>query len=89
MVLEDAGNGGVVVCAGPDDGVGRGGHVEVGVGVDRLGGEEDVGGLARGDDQGLDGERLDIDGVDLDDGEGVVGDGEEELVVERGVDEAQ
>ena len=89
MVLEDAGDGGVVVDVGPEDGVERGGHVEIGVGVDRLGREEDVGGLARRDDQGLDGERLDVDGVDLDNGERVVGDREKELVVERSVDEAQ
>ena len=89
LVLEDAGDGGVVEGGRPAGGVGPGGHVVVGGRVERLRGEEHVGGLARGDHQGVDGEGLDVDGVDLNDGERVVGDGEKELVVERRVDEAE
>ena len=46
-------------------------------------------GLPRRDDERVHGEWLDVVGVRLDDGERVVGDGEEELVVERGVDEPE
>ena len=89
LVLEDAGHGGVVEGARPGGGVGRGQHVVGGAGVGRLGGEEHVGGLPGGDEDGVDGDGLDVDRVDVDDGEWVAGDGEEELVIERSVDDAE
>lgn len=52
-------------------------------------GDEDVGGLAGGYENGVDLERLDIDGVDFDDGELVAGNLEEELFIERSVDYSQ
>lgn len=51
--------------------------------------EEDIGGLPRGDQEGGDCEGLHIDGVSVDYGEGVVGDAEEEVVVECRVDDAE
>jgi len=87
-VLEDGGRGGVVeralrVGVGRDrHGVGRGGRV-----WRRR--QEHVHGLPRRDDERVHGEWLDVVGVRLDDGERVVCDAEEELVVERGVDEPE
>jgi len=88
LVLEDAGDGGVVERA-LRVGVRPRLHVVDRAGVRRLGGEQDVAGLPRRDDEGVHGEGLDVERVDVDDGERVVGDGEEELVVECGVDEPE
>lgn len=49
-------------------------------------GEESVGGLAGGDVDGVGGEWFRVGGVDLDDGEVVVGDLEEQLIVDCCVD---
>jgi hypothetical protein len=81
------GSGGGVVERALRVGVGRDGHgVGRGDGVGRRR-EEHVHGLPGGDDQRLHGEGLHVAGVRLDHGERVVGDPEEELVVERRFDE--
>lgn len=88
FVFQDSSDGGVVECAGAG-GVWPSGHEE------RCGGgggfcvEEEVGGLTGRDENGVGFERLDVDSVNVDDGESVVGDAEEELVVERSVDYAK
>ncbi|KAH0457918.1 hypothetical protein IEQ34_013233 [Dendrobium chrysotoxum] len=53
------------------------------------GGDKDIGGLARCDHHRVDGEGLGVDSVDLDDGELVPGDFEEEVLVECSVDDAE
>jgi hypothetical protein len=90
-VLEHGRDGGVVEGARLARAVGARQHEVRGRGAPRvgLGAQEHVGGLARRDEHDVRAERLDVGGVDVDDGERVVGDGEEELVVERGVDETE
>lgn len=48
---------------------------------------QNIGGLAWGYENGGGCERFCVDGVDLHDGQGVAGDGEEELVIERSIDD--
>lgn len=84
MVLEDGGRGGVVEGAAAGE-VGPGGDEEGGRGVG-FGVEEGGDGLAGGDDDGGGFKWLDVGGVGFDDGEGVVGYGEEQLIVECSVD---
>lgn len=87
-VLEDGGGSGVVEgsLAGV---VGADGDEVGGVGGRWFGAEDEVGGLAGADDSDISVEGFDVGGVGFDDGEGVVGDAEEEFVVEGGVDEAE
>ena len=90
-VLEHGGDGGVVEGARLARAVGARQHEVRGRGAPGvgLGAQEHVGGLARRDEDDVRVERLHVGGVHVDDGERVVGDGEEELVVERGVDEPE
>lgn len=89
LVLEDGRGGGVVESARAS-GVRSGSHEEGGVGeVVAFGAEEDVGGLARGDENRGGSEWLDVDRVGFHHGERVVGYAEEELIVECGVDEPE
>jgi hypothetical protein len=86
-VVEDGGGGGVVEGDALGAGVGAGGEV---VAAGRLvEGDEDVGGLAGGEEEEGGGVRFGVGGVGGDDGHVVTGEGDEELRVERGVDEAE
>lgn len=90
MVFEEGGDGGVVKCARTGGGVGGSGNEEGGRSRHRRGnGEEDVSGLARGDEEGGGREGLDVVGIGFDNGKGVVGYAEEELIVECSVDDAE
>jgi hypothetical protein len=86
-VVEDGGGGGVVEGDALGAGVGAGGEVVLGGRL--VEGDEDVGGLAGGDHEHRRGVGLGVGGVGADDGHGVSGEGDEELRVECGVDEAQ
>lgn len=87
--MEDSDGGGIVESALAGE-VRASGHEESGInGEIEIGFEKDVGGLARAEqyDVGLEG--LDVGGVDIDDGEGVVGDAEEKFIVECSVDQSE
>lgn len=85
MVFEDAGGGGVVDGALSGE-VRTCGHEKGGVGETRLGFEKDVGSLAWSEENDVGLKWFDVDGVGFDDGEGMIGNAEEELVVECSVD---
>lgn len=88
FVLEDPGDGGVVEGALAGE-VRAGGHVERGCGRASLGLEQDVGGLPGRDHYYVGLEWLHVHCVCFHHGERVVGDFEEEFVVERSVDHSE
>ena len=88
FVFEDGGDGGVVEGA-LTGGVRPGGHEEGGIWEVEFGLEKDIGGLTRGDEKCVGIERFDINSIDIDDGESVVGDTEKELVIQCSVDYAE
>lgn len=88
VIHKEARSGGVVEGAKPCC-VGPGQHEEGGVWACGLGLEEDIGGLAGSDEESVGGERLDVAGVDIDNGKRVAGDAEEELVIECSIDDAK
>lgn len=69
--------------------IGSSGHEESGTWEMWFSLEEDVGGLSRGDEDGVGFEGLNVDGVDIDHREGVVGDAEEKLVIQCSVDHSE
>ena len=69
--------------------VGPCGHEEGGVGEVGLGLEENIGGLAWGDDNYVGVKRFDISSIAFNHGEGVVGYAEEKFVVECSVDQTE
>lgn len=85
MVFEDCGCGGVVEGGGAG-GVRSGGHEEGSVGVVVFGFEEDIGGLSWGYEDYIGLEWFCIDCVCFNHGECVVGNAEEEFVVECSID---
>lgn len=88
FVLEDSGDGGVVEGATADE-VGPGRHEEGGVGEEGFGFKEDVHGLAWRYEKGGGSEWFDVGGVSFNHGEGMIGNTEEELVVECSIDQSK
>lgn len=85
MVFKDTGGGSVVDGALSGE-VRTCGDEEGGVGETRIGFEKDVGSLAWADEKDAGLKWFDVYGVGFDDGEGMIGNAEEELVVECSVD---
>lgn len=86
--MEDSNGGGIVECA-LAGGVRPSRHEEGGIGEIWFSFEKNIRGLARAEEHHVGFKGLDVDGVDVDDGDGVVGDTEEEFVVECSIDQSE
>ena len=86
--MEDSDGGGIVESA-LTGGVRASGHEKSSISEIGIGFEKNVGGLAGAEQYDVGLERLDVGSIGVDDGEGVVGDAEEELIVECSVDQSE
>ena len=86
--MEDSGDGGIVKCP-LTGGIRSSSHEEGGIGEVGFGFEEEVGGLARCDQNGFSFKGFDINGIYINHCKGVIGNAEEQLIIKCSIDHSQ
>ena len=86
--MEETGDSGIVKCP-PAGGIRASSHEEGGIGEVGFGFKEEVGGLAWCDQNCISFKGFDINGVHIDHCKSVIGNAEEELIIECSIDHSQ